>query len=232
MFKKFIITSGLFSIFVVIFVLFSQQSVNAQNCSLQAQQAYKLSASPSVYYITADCTKRTFKNSKIFFTYFDSWSDVKLISRAKLDNISNDSLDFMPLGPKYDPKYGALVKTVKDPKVYLLLGTEKYWITDPTVFNNLNYSWNWIEDIDEALLSKYTVGSEITYTNHHPNYTLIKYKDSPKVYRLEPNKDDSGKQVKRWIPTEKIFASLNFRFDRVVTISDEETYDESDNLEE
>ena len=230
MFKKFIITSGLFSIFVVIFVLFSQQSVNAQNCSLQAQQAYKLSASPSVYYITADCTKRTFKNSKIFFTYFDSWSDVKLISRAKLDNISNDSLDFMPLGPKYDPKYGALVKTVKDPKVYLLLGTEKYWITDPTVFNNLNYSWNWIEDIDERLLNKYTLGSEINYSDRHPNYTLVKYKNNTKVYQLEPDPNNANKQIKKHIKNEAEFTSLGFRWDRIVEIDDDEVYESLDQV--
>ena len=126
---------------------------------------------------------------------------------------------------KYDPKYGALVKIVTDPKVYLLLGTEKYWITSETVFNTLNYAWNWIEDIDSRLLNKYTTGSEITDTLHHPNYTLIKYENDAKVYRLEPNNTDTAKQVKRWIVDENAFNSLNFRWDRIVVVGDSEVYE-------
>lgn len=206
--------------------------VNGTVCSLTSEQAYKSSNSPAVYYITTDCTKRAFTKSNIFFTYFTSWNDVKTTTKEKLDSILNDTLGFMPWGPKYDPKYGALVKTVKDPKVYLLLNTEKYWITSEIVFNALKYAWNWIEDIDERLLNKYIIGSEITYTDHHPNYTLVKYKNNNKVYRLEPSSAEAtaGKQVKRWITDEKTFNSLNFRWDRIVTIPDTEVYEDGENL--
>ena len=136
----------------------------------------------------------------------------------------------MPQGPKYDPKYGALVKIVKDPKVYLLLGNNKHWITSETVFNALKYSWSWIEDVATDLLNKYTSAGEITYTNHHPNYTLIKYNDNPRVYRLEPDPENSNNQVKRYIPNETIFNSLNFRWDRIVTIDDTEIYTTGDDL--
>ena len=138
----------------------------------------------------------------------------------------------MPYGPKYDPKYGALVKIVTDPKVYLLLGTEKYWITSEVVFNSLKYSWNWIEDVAEELLDKYTLGSEIDYTDHHPNYTLIKYEDNPKVYRLEPDPADTELQVKRYIPDEPTFESLNFRWDRIVTVGEAEEYTDGELLTE
>ncbi|MBI2436972.1 MAG: peptidoglycan-binding protein [Candidatus Magasanikbacteria bacterium] len=130
----------------------------------------------------------------------------------------------MPWGPKYDPQYGALVKIVNDSKVYLLLGTERYWINSESVFTGLKYDWNWIEDVDEELLAKYSVGSEISYTTHHPNYTLVKYSNSPKVYRLEPDPKDASKQVKRHIADEKAFESLKFRWDRIVVISTSETY--------
>ena len=136
----------------------------------------------------------------------------------------------MPYGPKYDPQYGALVKTVTDPKVYLLLNNNKYWITNETVFNTLNYQWNWIEDVDQRLLDKYTTKTEITNTSTHPNYTLIKYHNNPKVYRLEPDSTDPNKQVKRYIPNETIFNQLNFRFDRVVTIDDSESYEDGGEL--
>ncbi|KKQ27623.1 MAG: hypothetical protein US42_C0007G0014 [Candidatus Magasanikbacteria bacterium GW2011_GWC2_37_14] len=193
-------------------------------CALTTKSAYKLATSPAVYYITPECTKRAFNKSNVFFTYFTSWNDVKTTTKTILDTIPNDTLGFMPWGPKYDPKYGALVKIVTDPKVYLLLGTEKYWITSEAVFNTLKYSWNWIEDIDSDLLNKYTTGSEITNTTVHPNYTLIKYANNSKVYRLEPNPTDATKQVKRWIPNETVFNSLNFRLDRIVTVLESEGY--------
>ncbi|MDD2656746.1 MAG: hypothetical protein PHQ18_04240 [Patescibacteria group bacterium] len=200
------------------------------SCPLDFEKAYQYSGSKTVYYITKDCTKRGFSDPATFFSYFSSWSDVLSTNKAKLDSISNDKKFVMPKGPKYDPKYGALVKTVGDPKVYLLLNNNKYWITSEVVFNSLNYKWDWIESVDESLLSKYNTQSEITDTSKHPNYTLIKYSSSPKVYRLESDQNDSGKQVKRHIPNEKIFAQLNFRFDRVVTVPSTEIYSDGPEL--
>ena len=196
-------------------------------CPVTLEQAYKQPSSNAVYYITKDCTKRVFKRPNIYFTYFDSWNDVGTTTKTKLDSITNDTLGFMPWGPKYDPKYGALVKIVTDPKVYLLLNTEKYWITSANVFTSLNYDWNWIEDIDQRLLDKYTLGSEITDINHHPNYTIVKYENSNKVYRLEPQNNTT---IKRWIPNETIFNSLNFRWDRIVTVDDGEVYVDGEDL--
>ena len=186
-------------------------------CPLQEKKAYKHPGSRAVYFVTAKCTKRAFKNPNIFFSYFTSWKDVRGATKATLDKIPNDALSFMPWGPKYDPQYGALVKITSDPKVYLLLGTEKYWITSESVFNALKYSWNWIEDVAEDLLDKYTTGSEITDTSKHPNHTLIKYADSPKVYKLMDGK-------KRHIKNEAAFNKLKYRWDRIVTIDKSETY--------
>lgn len=195
------------------------------SCSVNVGQAYKRAGSSSVYFITKDCKKRAFNNSRVFFTYFDAWSDVNVTTRATLNSLEDDTLGFMPWGSKYDPKYGALVKIVSDPKVYLLLGTEKYWITDENVFNTLNYKWNWIEDIDESLLDKYTIGSEINYINHHPNFTLVKYDGDPKVYRLEDGK-------KRHVANQGVFDKLKYRLDRIVTLPDTEQYETGDQITE
>lgn len=195
------------------------------SCSVNVGQAYKRAGSSSVYFITKDCKKRAFNNSKVFFTYFDKWNDVVVTTKTKLDALDIDTLGFMPWGSKYDPKYGALVKIVSDPKVYLLLGTEKYWITDENVFNKLSYKWNWIEDIDEALLDKYTIGSEINYTDHHPNFTLVKYAGDPKVYRLENGK-------KKHIANQKVFDKLKYRLDRIVILPDDEKYETGDQITE
>lgn len=201
-------------------------------CPLTMEKAYKSSASKAVYFITTDCTKRPFKNGPSFFTYFDSWSEVITTTKTILDSIANDLLGFTPAGPKYDPKYGALVKIVTDPKVYLLLGTEKYWIISESVFTGLKYDWKWIEDVDPGLLNKYSIGSEITYTDHHPNYTIIKYAGLANTYRLEPDPDDYSKQVKRWIKNEKVFNALKFRWDRIVTVPNSEVYKDGKVMDE
>lgn len=201
----------------------SEQVQATTGCPLQEGEAFKRAGSSAVYYVTKDCKKRAFTNSRVFFTYFNGWSDVNVVSQTSLDDLVDDDLGFMPWGPKYDPKYGALVKVVTDPKVYLLLGTEKYWITDEDVFNTLGYKWNWIEDIDEDLLAKYTTGSEIDYTDRHPNFTLIKYLDDPKVYKLEDGK-------KRHVVDEQAFESLGYRWDRIVTVEDSEEYIDGEEL--
>ncbi len=195
------------------------------SCPLLTGQPYKTLDSNTVYYITENCTKSVFRSAEKFFSYFTSWDVVKNASHKNLREISTDQLGFMPWGPLYDPQFGALVKIAKDPKVYLLLGNEKYWITSEEVFNALyDGRWNWIETIDKSLLDKYATGSEINYQDHHPNYSLIKYQNSNKIYRLEPDPNDSTKQVKRHIIDEKTFVSLGFRWDRIVDIADSEIY--------
>ncbi|MDD2656076.1 MAG: fibronectin type III domain-containing protein [Patescibacteria group bacterium] len=200
------------------------------NCSLIPGQAYKMKNSSVIYYITNDCTKQKIANEKNYFSYFSNWSEVKTIEATELNKVSLDKNKETAWGPKYDPKYGALVKTLNDPKVYLLLNDSKYWITSEKVFETLRYSWNWIEQVSQELLNKYTTKEEITTTTSHPNYTLVKYKNNPRVYRLEPNSIDTTKQVKRYIPNETEFYKLNFRFDRVVTIPDTEVYTDGETL--
>ena len=215
----------------------SSDAVNSDTiCPLTIGSSYKTKKNPSVYMITEahnsdgsirtdiPCTKRAFTRSQIFFTYFKSWSDVIIVDPDIVQSIPNDALGFMPWGPLYDPQYGAIVKIVSDPKVYLLLNDTKYWITSESVFNALQYAWHWIEDISVNLLEKYKTGSEISDTRHHPNYTLIKYANSPAVYRLEPSSFNIGETVKRYIVNEKAFNKLHFRWDRIVTISDAESY--------
>lgn len=195
--------------------------VTISECPLPVDQAYRTIASPAVYYVDLDCKKRPFRNAQIFFTYFDSWNDVKITGPSFLSRIPDHELGFMPLGPKYDPKYGALVKTVTDSRVYFLLNEKKYWITSEYVFNKLNYQWNWIEDVDDRLLKKYVSGGEITGTLYHLDGTIVKYADSNRVYVIENGK-------KRYITSEAEFNSRGYRWDRIVTIPESEMYDDVD----
>ena len=208
----------------------TDETTTDNTCTLFPEHAYKTKTSAGVYYITKECTKRPFKNSRTYFTYFQGWNDVKLTTDSILKTISDDTLSFMPAGPLYNPQYGALVKTVTDPKVYLLLNDKKYWITDESVFTTLNYRWDWIEDIDQRLLNKYTTAEEIKEKTTHPQYTLIKYTNDAKVYRLEPQTTDSTLTVKRHILNESVFKALGFRTDRIVTIPDTEVYTDGETL--
>ncbi len=60
---------------------------------------------------------------------------------------------------------------------------------------------------------------------------MIKYSGVPAVYRLEPDPNDSEKQVKRHIKNEEAFNKLGFRWDRIVVLGNDEVYPLGEDLE-
>lgn len=207
------------------------ENISDVECSLITGGAYKSADSPAVYYITEKCEKRPFRAPDRFFSYFTSWKDVMTVPAADLEAIADDTLGFMPWGPKYDPKYGALVKSVTDPKVYALLGGQKQWVVSEAVLTGLKWTFKWIEDVSQSFLDKYNAGSDITKTDYHPNYTIIKYPESSNVYRLEPDPNDPGKQLKRHIETEDAFKKEQLRWDRIITVPDTEVYEDGEPIQ-
>ena len=193
-------------------------------CDLTIGGAYKEFDAPGVYYITDSCTKRPFKNPDIFFSYFDSWDKVKVVSAKKLSAVPNDVIAFMPWGPQYKPKDGALAKVVTDPNVYLLFSGQRHLIVSEGVFTALKFGWGWIEDVAQSVLDKFSLGDAISDTGHHPNATLITYPNSSKVYRLEADPKDASKQVKRPVKNEAVFDKNGFNWEKIITIDASETY--------
>ncbi|MFB6226263.1 MAG: peptidoglycan-binding protein [Candidatus Paceibacteria bacterium] len=189
---------------------------------LKSGQAYTYPGTNAVYYITQEGTKRPFKNPDVFFTYFDSWGDVEVADRDDLIGVPDDDLGFMPWGPKKEFKSGSMIKTVDDPKVYLIINDKRYWIENGQIFKELGYEWSMITDVDPRVMDKFELGESIDYTDHHPPYSLIKYPDSSKVYRLEPNED--GELEKRHIKNQEVFDQLGYRLDRIITIDKTEQY--------
>ena len=198
------------------------------SCPVRPDTALKTALSNTIFYITPQCTKLRVPTPNLYFTYFTSWSTVQTVPQSTIDAVPAEPTGFFPYGPLYTPQYGALVKTPFDPKVYLILNDTKYWITDETVFNTLGYEWNWIEGVDPRFLDKYPTGSEITDITKHPDYTIVKYSTSERVYRLEPGPNNTT--VKRWIPDEPTFTRLNFRWDRILTIPDTFVYADGEDL--
>ncbi|MBI2436431.1 MAG: Ig-like domain-containing protein [Candidatus Magasanikbacteria bacterium] len=205
-------------------------------CSLEIGKAYKTQNSPTVYYISKPfgagtvCVKRPFSKAEIFFTYFSTWTEVKTISQASLDAIAKDSLGFMPLGPKYSPKYGALIKSVDSPQVYLLVDGKRRWIDSENTFMSFGYSWDWIEDVHEDLITNVSDGGAITKDTGYPSGLLIKYAGNPKVYLLAPHQTKSGKLMKKHVKDMQTFDTLGYRWDRIVTVPSSVSFDDGEQL--
>ncbi len=198
------------------------QSADA-GCALPTKRAYKHTKSRAVWYVTEKCTKRPFKNPRLFFTYFSSWDEVQEVSESILTGIAKDSLGFMPWGATYDPGHGGVVKIVSDPTVYLLLGTERYSFASEAAFTGLKYVWTWVEDVVSEVVNKYDDKGEIKEGDARPSGSIIKYKDSPDVYKIEDGK-------KRLIPDEKTFEENKYRWDRIIEVDEEEVLEDGDPL--
>ncbi len=206
----FLVMGGLFAS-----LYFSTQVQTASCFGLESGKPYKHPFHSGVYYISEDCTKRPIKNSNIYFSYFNSWNDVDTVSQSLLDSIPDNELGFLPWGPKRDFKNGSLLKTVTDPKVYLILNDKRYPIGSETAFRNLGYSFAWIEDVDQRVLNKYLVGRDISSTSDYPKTLVFKYEGSPKVYILDDHNDkDLGK---RHVISYKDL-SRDYRVDRIAVL--------------
>jgi hypothetical protein len=213
-----------FAFFILLFFLFPS-FIQTKSCPLPTQKPYSPDTATTVYYLTKNCTKRAFSNSKKYLSYFSSWKKVRQVSAQKLAQIPQDPLGFMPWGPRKDFRSGTLVKTTKDPKVYVILNNEKCWLKNLQVFNKLNYKMDWVVDVSPKLINNLpTCSSPIGYTDHHPPGTLVKYSDSPNVYQIKKHHNKSGELAKDLIKSEQEFNQLGYRWDRIITVPESETY--------
>ncbi len=192
-------------------------------CPLSVGGAYKTSAAGTVYYVNEGCAKHVFTSADVFFTYFDSWNVVQIVSAATLSSVP-DAAEPFPFGPRYAAKEGALVKTPANPKVYVILNNVKRWIISPPVFDALQYSWKWIEDVTEAALDKFIEGDSISISPPRPDGTLIRYSGSKQMYMLSPDPNNAEQQVKRLIRDTKKLKQDGYRLDRTITIPKKEKY--------
>ena len=217
--KYIVMSAGL----TIVCLCFFITPASSASCPVETDKAYKKGSSTAVWYVTKECKRRVFRRARRFKTYFSSWSSVQVIPSATLESIPKDTKRFMPKGPKYDPKYGAVVKTLNDPKVYLLLGNEKYWIDSWEAYLRLGYGRDWIEDVHQKLLDKYTTGTSISLDSPYgaavqPYYSLVKKKNENKVYRIEADPRDPRIKILRHIKSIAVFRALGFRDDRIIVV--------------
>lgn len=113
----------------------------------------------AVYYCGADGKRYVFPNSKIFFSWYEDFSDVQTITPEELASI--------PIGGAVTYRPGTrLIKITTDPKVYAVSrGGELRWITSEEIAETL-YGSGWakqVEDLPDAYFANYRIGEPINY---------------------------------------------------------------------
>ncbi len=204
-------------------------------CSLTEGKAYKSANSPVVYYIVGQknedriedstvCTKRPFKNSEIFFTYFDSFKDVQVVENSVLDAIPNDKVSFIPMGPKTLLKSGSLIKKIANSKVYLVLGSSLNWLETEKVFSGLGFTFNMIQDVSHALFSQFNESPKIDAENNLPPGSIFQYRGDTNVYRLDMNNSLVPPQLQKRKITNFETLQKIYRSDRIMQLNPTQTY--------
>jgi hypothetical protein len=103
-----------------------------------------------------------------------------------------------------DYEDGTLIRTMDSPKIYVVIGGKKKWISTPEVFEQLGYKWKNIKIISQLDLDSY------------PDYedNLIRAVGGYKVYLVV-----SG--IKRHIPSPEVFLNYGFAWGDVKDVEQE-----------
>ncbi len=192
------------------------------SCPLQEVVPYKTIDSSSVWFITKDCTKVPIRNSKVYFTYFDSWNEVTTVAKSTINRLSNDVVPFLPWGPKRKFENGSLVKTVNSPDVYLLVKSEKFRIDDEDAFRNFGLEWDWVEDVDERVVRDIKLSSVVLNTVADvPPGVMVLIGENPRVYEVErvSNNTVFGREQEKISDVEQVYRKDRiFRLDSATAV--------------
>jgi len=109
---------------------------------------------------------------------------------------------------------GTIIKSYKNPEVYLIENGKKRWITSVAALVSNGYSWDSVTYINSNELDFFEQGDNLYAKKLKPDGTLIKG-IGPKVYVIENGE-------KRWITTAGIFVSRGYKWENIITVSDNE----------
>ncbi len=212
-------------IVLAVFFLFSlflttHSAVRAQSsCGLATSNPYKSSSSNAVWYVSDDCAKRPVKDPNVYFSHFGSWDNVQVVSDTALANIPNHELGFLPWGTRRTFANGSILKTVDDPRVYLVISDVKYPIGSESAFSGLGFTFSQVEDVVSDVLSPLTTGAQIDDLYDYPAGLVFGYRGDTTLYIMERD-NASGKFARRHIQS---FADVerDYRTDRLPSIAPE-----------
>ncbi|MBT4153426.1 MAG: hypothetical protein HOE53_02140, partial [Candidatus Magasanikbacteria bacterium] len=201
-------------------VYLTNRAANASDadCPVAKNKPYKHANHSIVYYVTDQCTKRPFASADAYFSYYYTYNAISVIPVEKLIDIPTDFRGVMPLGLRYKPAPGTLIKAEGSSDIYVVAsGRVKHLIASRSVLQKLGYKEKHAAIVDPRLLFRYVDGEEITKANTHVPGTLIRYEHEPKVYVLELQ--DDGELVQRHIADEATFAALGYSWDKVIELN-------------
>lgn len=209
---------------IAVFLLFLSTDASAQTkCLLETQKAYKSENSSSVYFVTESCTRRPIKSPDVYFSYFSSWNNVRISNQ--ISQIPDDDLGFLPYGPRLEVYLGDLVKTIDDPKVYVLTydnNNNRMWrpIQNEQSFQYHYYNSARIKDVVSEVIHAYPVSDRELLQNESPAHgTLIRYNDSPDIYYIGYF---GTKPIVKHVYSMDEFEMKGFRLDNVITLPSSE----------
>ncbi len=165
--------------------LYAVTSYAQSSCPVSTSQPYKSPNYSAVWYVSDDCTKRAVKDPNVYFSHFGTWNDVSVISDAVLGSIPNNVLGFLPWGTRRNFSNGSVLKTVNDPKVYLVISGTKYPIGSESAFTNLGYEFNQVEDVVQDVLSPLPTGEQIDDIFDYPAGLVFGYEGDNTLYVME-----------------------------------------------
>ncbi len=159
MFSLFKKSSPIIAIGILCFAFFASFTFfrHVSATSILAGDLVKGSA-PAVYYITTDGKRHAFPHEKIYFSWYQDFTSVKIISDTELASYA--------LGGNVTYRPGIkMLKISSDPKVYVVDGPNILrWVTTEQAAIAL-YGSNWnqaVDDLSDAFFSDYSVGTDIS----------------------------------------------------------------------
>jgi hypothetical protein len=173
----------------------------------------KSSENPAVYYIGSDNKRYVFPNQKCYNTWYEDFSQVKVVTPAELASYQiGGNITYRP-GTR-------LVKITTDPKVYAVEpgGILRSIASETQAKALYGDQWNKIiDDVPDAFFTNYSVGAALT-ENKHPVGSLIKYPNQSTIYYIDNTYN------KRAITTEPAFTANRLNWSNIREISTSITY--------
>ena len=174
-------------LFISVFV-FAPLTVSAQaTCSLIEERPYLIKDTNSVVYVTSDCTRQEIRNEDVYFSHFDSWDRLNGVVQSRINQVPQDSVDFLPLGPRKQFQRPELVKVPEENSVYLIVDRKKYRFSSENSFRKLGYNFGQVQDVSRELLNKFLFAGTLDENDKHPIRAMVRYQNENTVYKIGPN---------------------------------------------
>lgn len=130
-------------------------------CSLARGGVYRTGIREQIFYVDNECRRGRIRNAAHYFTYFDSFSAVQLTSQDLLDKIPFVRDRFLPIGPKFTPEEGDLIKILSSPRVYVVQNNTRRWIPNAQIFQALGFQYNQVLTVVPQVLSLLPLGPTV-----------------------------------------------------------------------